>query len=53
MCTPKGRSMVNPGRRNAVTTPGVNGIALTCTLKGRSGVGIGIPIRMPLSVFPL
>ena len=36
-CTPEGRSMVNPGQRNEVTTPGVSGIISLCTPEGRSG----------------
>ena len=35
--TPKGRSMANPGRRNAVTTPGYCDALFTGTPKGRSG----------------
>ena len=43
MGIPKGRSKVNPGRRNAVTTPGVMHTPYPCTPKGRSGEGFPSP----------
>ena len=37
LCSPKGRSMVNPGRSSSATTPGAAPKLRTCTPKGRSG----------------
>ena len=51
-CTLKGRSMVNPGRRNAVTTPEVNGIFFRCTPEGRNGGRIVVLVRATLTVLP-
>ena len=42
MSTPEGRSLVNPGRRNEVTTPGVGCSPSLGTPEGRSGERSGM-----------